>query len=152
MEATKEEKYNYGITKAFIEKLFKVFEKNHSKLERAGEIVKDIPYIGTAFKLIKSAVKGFSWFEDIKVESECDNILDLRPNVTSFNVFAAHLGYEMYRFFKINITTLNATEYSTVYKRSNWEKIAKGYKNFRRKHVGAKVFKHISQIEKDCLN
>lgn len=81
-----------GFTR-FVEKMFKVFEKNSSNFERVAEIAKEIPYIGMAFKIIKSALKGFSWFEGIKIESECENIMAIRPNVSSFNSFASRLGY-----------------------------------------------------------
>jgi len=56
-----------------------MFEKNSEKIEKAGEIVKEIPYIGTMFKVIKNTLHCLGWINDIKNESECKNIMKIRP-------------------------------------------------------------------------
>ncbi len=39
-----------------------MFDKYSSKVQRIEGVIEEIPYVGTAFKVIKSAAKGVGWF------------------------------------------------------------------------------------------
>lgn len=64
-----------------------------------------MPYVGSVFKLIKSSLKVCGWVEEVKGESECENILGIRPSITSFNKLSGKVAYEMCKYFKMAITT-----------------------------------------------
>lgn len=46
-----------------------MFDKNSKSIDKVTDLVKELPYIGTAFKILKSLVKGFGWVDKIKVEN-----------------------------------------------------------------------------------
>lgn len=58
----------------------------------------------------------------------------------------------MYKYFKLAITTPKPEEFSSLYQHSSWEKIAKGYKRFRKQQIGTKMYKNLVREERDYIN
>ncbi len=46
-----------------LNKLYKLFDKYGSQVQKLQQILDHIPYIGTAFRIVKTAMKANSWKE-----------------------------------------------------------------------------------------
>lgn len=48
--------------------MWKVFDKNKNKIERVEKVIKELPYLGTVFKIVKSAISTIGWVQKANTE------------------------------------------------------------------------------------
>jgi hypothetical protein len=51
-----------------LKKVWKVFDKNKNKIERVEKVIKELPYLGTVFKIVKSAIQAIGWVQKANTE------------------------------------------------------------------------------------
>lgn len=86
-----------------IRRIYKLFDKYSSKVEFLSSLIKEIPYIGSVFKVIKESMRPFGWVEEINMKSQCQNIERIAINVTAFNDFSTNLAYYLTRHYEKHI-------------------------------------------------
>jgi uncharacterized protein YifE (UPF0438 family) len=59
------------VPRRLIEAIFKFFEKNESKIEMVGELMKEIPYMALVMKIVKNGCKSMRWVSQIGKDSSC---------------------------------------------------------------------------------
>lgn len=51
----------------YLTKLYKLFDKYGSQVQKLEQIIEHVPYIGTTFKIVKNAMKANGWKEQINI-------------------------------------------------------------------------------------
>jgi hypothetical protein len=46
---------------SILNRLYKLFDKYGSQVQKLEQVLEHIPYIGTTFKIVKTAMKAYGW-------------------------------------------------------------------------------------------
>lgn len=125
--------------------MYKFFDKYSTKVDQIEAVVREVPYIGSVFRLLKHAMHAKGWQEETNLELQCENIERIAADTTSFNQCSNALAYHLVRKYREYIVLPHKFNHTL------WDNLTRQFHCSKVLHLGKEQYKHHFTQELACV-